>query len=109
MTASRDELRKKAKARTIQLGGKNYTLSPLNLNVLADIEEEFGCSLEQVNKMLRGKGAQAVKRCTLLRSLVYVLLKENYPEMNKKRVGELVDLTNMEQIDDAAGKALTGE
>lgn len=107
--SDKDKLRKKTEARTIILGGKHYVLSPLNLNVLADIEEEFNCSLEQVHKMLRGKGSAAVKRCTLLRTLIYILLKENYPEMTKTKVGALVDLTNMDKVDDAAGKALTGE
>ena len=45
--------------KTIKLGGKDYQLSPLNLNVMADIEEGFDCSIDKVGKMLDKKLASA--------------------------------------------------
>jgi len=89
--------------KTIKLGEKEYRLSPLNLNVLADIEEGFDCSIDKVGKMLDKKRASA------LRKLVHILLKEEYPDMTLEKIGGLIDLSNMAGVSEALAKVLAGE
>ena len=61
--------------KTIKLGDKEYRLSPLNLNVMADIEEAFNCSLMKLGRELEKR--QAIT----LRKLIFILLKEEYPDI----------------------------
>ena len=89
--------------KTIKLGGKDYRLSPLNLNVLADIEEGFDCSIDKVGKMLDKERASALRR------LVYILLKQEYPDMTLEKIGEMIDLSNMAEVSEALAKTLAGE
>ncbi len=89
--------------KTIKLGDKDYRLSPLNLNVLADIEEGFDCSIDKVGKMLDKKRASALRR------LVYILLKQEYPDMTIEKIGGLIDLSNMAEVSEALAKTLAGE
>ena len=89
--------------KTIKLGDKEYRLSALNLNVLADIEEGFDCSIDKVGKMLDKKRASALRR------LVYILLKQEYPDMTLEKIGELIDLSNMAEVSEALAKTLAGE
>ena len=91
------------KRKTIKLGEKEYKLSPLNLNVLADIEEGFDCSIDKVGKMLDKKRASALRR------LVYILLKQEYPDMTLEKIGGLIDLSNMAEISEALAEVLAGE
>ncbi len=89
--------------KTIKLGDKDYRLSPLNLNVLADIEEGFDCSIDRVGKMLDKKRASALRR------LVHILLKQEYPDMTIEKIGELINLSNMAEVSEALAKTLAGE
>ena len=89
--------------KTIKLGDKDYQLSPLNLNVLANIEDEFDCSIDKVGKMLDKKRASALRR------LVHILLKEEYPDMTLEKIGGFIDLSNMAEISEALAKVLAGE
>ena len=89
--------------KTIKLGDKDYRLSPLNLNVLADIEEGFDCSIDKVGKMLDKKRASALRR------LVHILLKQEYPDMTIEKIGGLIDLSNMAEVSEALAKTLAGE
>lgn len=89
--------------KTIKLGGKDYQLSPLNLNVLADIEEGFDCGIDKVGEMLSKKQASS------LRKLVHILLKEQYPDMALEKIGGLIDLSNMAEVSEALAKTLAGE
>ena len=89
--------------KTIKLGDEEYRLSPLNLNVLADIEEGFDCSIDKVGKMLDKKRASALRR------LVHILLKQEYPDMTLEKIGELINLSNMAEVSEALAKVLTGE
>lgn len=81
--------------------GKTYMLSPINLNILASLEEEFDCNLDELDKKLAGKQASA------LRTLLYALLKENNPKLDKKQIGELVTLDNMAEISSVVAEILT--
>ncbi len=89
--------------KAIKLGEKEYRLSPLNLNVLADIEEGFDCSIDKVGKMLDKKRASALRR------LVHILLKQEYPDMTIEKIGGLIDLSNMAEVSEALAKTLAGE
>ncbi len=93
----------KPKGETIKLGDKEYWLAPLNLNTLANIEDEFDCGLTELGTMLEKKQAST------MRKLVYVLLKDQYPKMAMTKIGELIDLTNMASISEALAKVLSGE
>ena len=81
--------------------GKTYMLSPVNLNILAALEEEFDCNLDELDKKLGGKQASA------LRTLLYILLKDNHPKLDKKQIGELVTLDNMADVSSVVAEILT--
>jgi len=89
--------------KTIKLGGRDYELSPLNLNVLANIEEEFDCGVADLGPKLEKRQASA------LRKLVYILLKDQYSKMTLTKVGELINLSNMAEVSEALAKVLAGE
>jgi hypothetical protein len=76
-----------AKSKSIKLSdGKEYKLPPIDMTTLANIEKTMGFGL--------GKFASKIENETMqtLRSLVYALLKENYPELTIEQVGRLVTL-----------------
>ena len=82
------------KGKTIKLAdGKEYTLSPLNLNLLANLEEAFDCGLEEMGaKLSTGRAA------TAFRKLLWLFLRDNYPELKEVDVGKLVEVSNMKEI-----------
>ena len=88
-----DELMKEVEPRTIKLAdGKEYKLGPVNLNVLANLEEEFGCGLDELDKKFKKPSASS------LRLLLYVLLKDNHPEITKEQAGRLVSMDIMPEV-----------
>jgi len=89
--------------KTIKLGEKDYQLSPLNLNVLADIEETFGCSLLKLGKELDKR--QAIT----LRKLLFIFLKEQYPEITLTEIGKSITPSNMPAILKDLAVILRGE
>ena len=89
--------------RTIKLGDKEYRLSPFNLNVMADIEEEFNCSIDLVGKELNKR------RMSDMRKLLYILLKHEYPELTLSKIGEIIDVDNLAEVSEALAKTLAGE
>ena len=87
-----------AKPSVITLGdNKEYILSPINLNVLADLEEEFGCSLEDLRKKSDRQSF------SVLRTLLFVFLRENYPTITKKQVGKLVTVKLLPEVSKVMG------
>lgn len=95
-----NELLKETKT-TIKLGDTDYELSPLNLNILAYIEEEFGVGIEQLGKVF------AKKQATTLRNLLYILLRDKYPDLTKAQIGEMVSMDNFAEISEAITAVLT--
>ena len=82
-----------AKGKKIKLAdGKEYTLSPYNMNMMADLEEEFDCDLSELGDKLKGR------RFTTLRRLLWVFLRENYPDMTLREAGKLVELDQVAGI-----------
>lgn len=87
------------KPKSIKLADeKEYILSPVNLNVLADLEEEFGCSLEELRKK------SDKQSFVVLRTLLLVFLRENYPTMTKKQVGKLVTVKLLPEVSKVIGE-----
>jgi len=81
------------KGKTFKLAdGKEYTLSPFNLNTLANLEEAFDCELEELESKLKKHSA------TAFRKLLLVLLLEDYPDLTLIDVGKLVSLDKMTDI-----------
>ena len=98
-----EELIKKDIPVKIKLGNKEYKLSPFNLNVMVGIEEEFDCSLNEVGNLLD------TRQAVTLRKLIYILLKDDYPEITKAQIGQLITLKNFEEVSNQIAKVLTGE
>ena len=64
---------------TITLGdGKEYTLPPINLNTLAEMEDNFECGIDRIMELFAERSA------TTMRKFLYILLKENHPKLTLK-------------------------
>ena len=63
---------------------KEYTLPPIDLTTLANIEKTMGFGLSRFSIKME------TEPMTTLRGLVYALLKENYPELTLDGVGHLI-------------------
>jgi len=97
----KNELMKKVEPTKVKLAdGKEYKLGPVNLNVLYGFEEEFNCGLDELNKKL------AKPRATHLRILLYVLLKENHPDITKEQAGSLVSMDIIPQVTAAINEVI---
>ena len=91
------------KGRTIKLAdGKEYTLAPLTLNTLANLEEAFDCDLEELQSKLAKRGA------TAFRKLLWVFLRGDYPDLTLVGVGDLVELSQMSEVVTELTAALEG-
>jgi len=96
-----NELLKKVEPRKVTLAdGKEYKLGPVNLNVLTGLEEEFGCALDELEKKL------AKPRASHLRILIYVLLRENHPDMTQDGVGKLVSMDILPEVSTIIGEVM---
>ena len=85
------ELLKEQKPRTITLKDRTFTLSPLNLNVLEAIEDEFG-SLNDMTARLKNKPMSSIKK------LLHILASENHPEVTPAEFGRLVEVGDLEGL-----------
>ncbi len=64
--------------------GKEYELSPMNINILAELEDKFEQPLDE----LFTKG-----RLSFVRYILFLRLRKGYPELDtEEKVGELVTL-----------------
>lgn len=79
------------KVRTITLGTRSFTLSPLNLNTLEAIEEEFG-GIQQMTDRLNKKPIATIKK------MLFIFLKDSQPEITPSEIGRLVVYTDIERI-----------
>lgn len=97
-------LAKQSEGQTVTLGdGQEYRLPVLNLNVLADLEDEFGCGLEEISNQLQTRQASS------LRKTLYILLHRGYPDITPDKIGELVSIGNLETVAASVAKALSDE
>ena len=75
------------KPKTIKLAdGKEYSLPPIDMTTLANIEKTMGFGLGKFASKLESEPM------TTLRALAYALLKENYPELTIEQTGHLITL-----------------
>ena len=75
------------KPKSIKLAdGKEYTLPPIDLTTLANIEKTMGFGLGRLASKLEDE------TMTTMRVLVYALLKESQPELTLDGVGHLITL-----------------
>lgn len=86
--------------------GKEYQFPPMNLTVMADLEEAFDCDMEEldaifdrvfgIKKEEKGKkGKQAAtannkRTATDLRKILWVLLQQDNPTITLRETGKLV-------------------
>jgi len=77
-----DELIKEDKPTIIKLAdGKEYELTPLNLNMMIEIEDKFEEPLTQLLD---------VGKVKVIRYLLFVMLKPKHPDMTEEKVGKFV-------------------
>ena len=75
------------KPETLKLAdGKVYSLPPIDMTTLANIEKTMGFGLGRFSVRMENEPM------TSLRVLVYALLKENHPELTLEGVGRLITL-----------------
>ena len=74
--------------------GREYELSPMNINIYAELEDRFEQPLDE----LFAKG-----KLSFIRHLLFLRLKKNYPEFDtEEKVGELV--TSLKMVTGNIGK-----
>ncbi len=79
--------------KTIKLAdGKDYTLPPIDMTTLANIEKTMGFGLGRFTSKMENE------TMTTLRALVYALLKENHPELTLDGVGHLITLKEIKDL-----------
>ncbi len=89
------------KIRTVKLAdGKEYTLPPIDLTTLANIEKTMGFSLSKFAVKLE------TETMSTMRSLFYALLKECYPDITIEKAGRLVGLKELNAVSDIISKIL---
>lgn len=79
---------------TVKAGEIEYFLSPVNWNVLADVEEAFDCSLLDIQKPLKKKQMSTMR--TLL--WIFVSNDERNPEVSKRDIAKCLKLSNVLEI-----------
>ncbi|MDD5510917.1 MAG: hypothetical protein PHI12_08905 [Dehalococcoidales bacterium] len=85
---------------TIKLGDKEYGIPELSWEVLSAIEQEFDCSMRELRARFEAK------EVTSLLSLVYVLLKCNYPEITKKEIGQQGKIGDIQPVSERVFAAI---
>jgi len=69
--------------------GQEYELKPINMNILAEVEDKFDTPLTDLF------GCGKIKP---FRFLLHLQLKDKYPEMTEEQLGELVDLKTFTEL-----------
>jgi len=95
-----DNLLAEPQPKYIELGGKQYQVSPANLNLYAGLEMDFNCGIDKLGDAIMERQA------TSLRKILYRLLKKNNPELTEDSIGEMVTADNMEDISRQIGEFL---
>ncbi len=74
--------------------GGTYTLSPINLNVMVEVEDAFN---EPIAKLLESGAVKPI------RYILYLRLRRDYPDMTEEQVGALVDADVLVEIGKVLG------
>ena len=72
--------------------GKEYTLPPIDMTTLANIEKAMGFGLGRFAAKLE------LEPMTTLRALVYALLKESHPSLTLEQTGRLITLKEIKSL-----------
>ena len=81
------------KPKSIKLSdGKEYILPPIDLTTLANIEKTMGFGLSQLATKIE------TETMSVLRLLIYALLKENYPDLSAEQTGRLITLKEIKDL-----------
>ena len=81
------------KPKTIKLAdGNEYTLPPIDMTTLANVEKVMGFGLGRFALKME------TEPMTTMRILVYALLKENHPELTLDGVGHLITLKEIKEL-----------
>ena len=62
--------------------GKEYALAPLNVNMMADIEEKFDKSISEL--------FSGTMRIKVLRALLFARIEPGCPDMTEEKLGKLI-------------------
>ena len=80
--------------------GKKYKLPPIDMTTLANIEKTMGFGLGRLQTKLENE------TMTIMRSLIYALLKEEQPELDIDKVGHLITLKEMSSISETISEIM---
>jgi len=81
------------KPKTINLAdGKEYTLPPIDMTTLANIEKTMGVGGRKFVEQMEESPLNSI------RLFIYALLKENYPELTVEQAGRLITLKEIPQF-----------
>ena len=89
------------KPKSIKLAdGKDYKLPPIDLTTLANIEKTMGFSLAKLPAKMESEAMGT------LRSVVFGLLKETYPELTIEQAGRLVTLNEIRTLSETISQIM---
>lgn len=74
----------------VNVGDKEFKLSPLTLGDIADAEEKFGCDLEGFET--------AFKKVKNLLFLVYLSMRRKQPEVKLEQIGDMFQVSDMAEM-----------
>jgi len=81
------------KPKTVTLADGNiYTLPPIDMTTLANVEKAMGFGLGRFSLKME------TEPMTTMRGLVYALLKENHPELTLEGVGRLITMREITSL-----------
>lgn len=87
--------RKMIEGKTLNLGGTEYIVPPLNLGHIRRLQKD----IERINQLdARSLDNDAVD--TMLK-IIHTGLSRNYPDMTMEQLEELIDLGNMREVTQA--------
>ena len=99
-----NELSTETKKVTIRLGETDYELSPMNMNVLTYIEEEFGVGMDGISDLFQKENKHLVGN---LRTLLHILLRDNNPDLTKSDIGRQLQADQFETLGEKLAEALS--
>lgn len=85
VTKKKENILETSKPKSIVLAdGNEYTLPPIDLTTLANLEKSLGFGTAQLQEKLESE------TMITLRALIFGLLRENYPDMEIEKMGRLI-------------------
>lgn len=103
---------KQSQGKKIALNGKEYDIT-LDFNGICELEDKYGSLEKALNTFsatfegMDGKGKIKGGSMKDIRFLLYVMLKHTDPHMTEYEAGHMLTITNMQEIVDSLGEAMT--